>query len=572
MAFILRSLMRRCMCWGLRTGGDVSDGLLLLPLEWTEVSLLATGARELRVRASVERSGEGGALAQLQLADGGGRAVARVGGLRLREASEAQIREAARSEVQHLYRLDWRPVALSAAGPEALATAVIVGGDGGLAKRLGLDWVASVAALVARLDEGGTVPDRVVFDHLAELASRDGDFLAATHAEAERALSELQGILSDARLNETSVAWLTSGAVATGPEEGAAGLSRAPLWGLVRSARAEHPDRRLQLLDVDALPAEPALLAKLLSTAAEPELALRHGSVVAPRLVRAGSGALRTPAGAEDYRVAVTHPGRLDGVSLVAAPELSEPLAPGQVRVNVRAAGMNFRDVLIALGEIESPGIGFEFAGEVEAVGAGVTSVSVGNRVFGFGLGCFGTRAVTPAHLVAKVPAGMSFEAAATVPLAYLTALYALQELGQVKAGERVLVHAAAGGVGMAAVQLCRHFGAEVYGTASPGKWSVLEGMGLDTKHIASSRDPSFETKFLAATDGRGVDVVLNSLTGEFVDASLRLLPRGGRFLEMGVADVRAPGAIAERYRGVSYQAFVLSELMQKIPSGRRRC
>ena len=98
----------------------VSDGLVLLPFEWSEVSLLASGARELRVRASVERGGEGEALAQLQLADGSGRAVARVGGLRLREASEAQIREAARSEAQHLYRLDWRPVALSAAGPEAL--------------------------------------------------------------------------------------------------------------------------------------------------------------------------------------------------------------------------------------------------------------------------------------------------------------------------------------------------------------------------------------------------------------------------------------------------------------------
>ena len=266
----------------------VSDGSLLLPFEWSEVSLLATGARELRVRASVERGGEGEALAELQLADGSGRAVARVGGLRLREASEAQIREAARSEVQHLYRLDWRPVALSAAGPEALT--LIVGGDGQLAKRLGLDWVESVAAVVARLEEGGARPARVVFDHLAEPASSAGDFLAATHAGAERALSELQFILSDARLTETSVAWLTSGAVATGPEEGVAGLSRAPLWGLVRSARAEHPDRQLQLLDVDAAPAEAALLARLLSTAAEPELALRHGSVLAPRLVRAAAG------------------------------------------------------------------------------------------------------------------------------------------------------------------------------------------------------------------------------------------------------------------------------------------
>ena len=436
-----------------------------------------------------------------------------------------------------------------------------------MAKRLGLDWVESVAAIVARLEEGGVPPARVVFDHLAEPASSDGDFLAATHAGAEHALSELQLILSDARLTETSVAWLTSGAVATGPEEGVAGLSRAPLWGLVRSARAEHPDRELQLLDVDAAISDSALLAKLLSTAAEPELALRHGSVVAPRLVRAegGAGALRMPAGAEDSELRLLTPVEFDGVSLVAAPDLrSEPLEPGQVRVSVRAAGMNFRDVLIALGEIKSPGIGFEFAGVVEAVGADVTAVSVGNRVFGFGVGCFGTRAVTPAHLVAKIPKGMSFEAAATVPLAYLTALYALQELGQVKAGERVLVHAAAGGVGMAAVQLCRHFGAEVYGTASAGKWSVLEGMGFDARHIASSRDASFERIFLSATDGEGVDVVLNSLTGEFVDASLRLLPRGGRFLEMGVSDVRALGAIAERYQGVSYQAFVLHELMQE--------
>ena len=102
------------------------------------------------------------------------------------------------------------------------------------------------------MTQGGAVPGRVVFDHLAEPASSDGAFLAATHAGAERALSELQFILSEARLNETSVAWLTCGAVATGPEEGVAGLSRAPLWGLVRSARAEHPDRQLQLLDVDA--------------------------------------------------------------------------------------------------------------------------------------------------------------------------------------------------------------------------------------------------------------------------------------------------------------------------------
>jgi hypothetical protein len=265
----------------------LGEGAVLLPFEWSEVSLAATGARELRILASVERSGEGEALAHLQLADGQGRVVAHVGGLRLKRASEAQIRDAARSEVQHLYRLEWRAVALSDAGPDALP--LIVGGDGRLAAALGLDHAESVAAVVAQLDAGAEAPKQLVFDHLFQPT---GPVLAAAHATAERGLAELQGIFGEARLNETDVTWLTRGAVATGPDEGASGLSRAPLWGLVRSARAEHPDRRLQLvdLDLDAALADVALLGKLTSTTSEPELALRHGAVLAPRLMRAGVG------------------------------------------------------------------------------------------------------------------------------------------------------------------------------------------------------------------------------------------------------------------------------------------
>ena len=128
-------------------------------------------------------------------------------------------------------------MALSEAELEANPATLIVGGDGRLATRLRLDRVESVAALVARLEEEGTVPARVVFDHSAQAAAHNGAFLVETHAGAQRALSELQFILTDARASETSVTWLTSSAVATGPEEGVAGLSRAPLWGLVRSAR-----------------------------------------------------------------------------------------------------------------------------------------------------------------------------------------------------------------------------------------------------------------------------------------------------------------------------------------------
>ena len=339
---------------GLEQVEGVRDGSLLLPFEWSEVTVLASGARELRVRASVERSSDGEALAQLQLADGNGRAVARVGGLRLREASEAQIREASRSEAQHLYRLEWRPVALSAATADARP--LIVGGDGALAQRLGLEHVDSVAAVVARLDAGGTIPAHIVFDHLSEPG---GSLVAATHAAAAHGLVELQGILGEARLNDTAVAWLTSGAVAVGPDEGASGLSRAPLWGLVRSARAEHPDRQLQLLDVDAPAVEAALLSRLLATQTEPELALRHGAVVAPRLARAGAGA--------------GEPRRLDGGGTVLITGGAGELGRAVARHLVADHGVRHL-VLTSRRGLQTPGAS-ELVAELQELGAQTVAV-----------------------------------------------------------------------------------------------------------------------------------------------------------------------------------------------------
>src|SRR5436189_2141050 len=141
-----------------------------------------------------------------------------------------------------------------------------------------------------------------------------------------------------------------------------------------------------------------------------------------------------------------------------------------------------------------------------------------------------------------------------------MTAYYGLVDLARLQAGEKVLVHAGAGGVGMAAIQIARHLGAEVYATASPAKWDVLRDLGLDDEHIASSRDLEFRERFLAATGGEGVDVVLDALAGEFVDASLRLLPRGGRFLEMGKTDIRDAAEVTERHEKVAYQAYDLAE------------
>src|SRR5919108_1906037 len=164
-------------------------------------------------------------------------------------------------------------------------------------------------------------------------------------------------------------------------------------------------------------------------------------------------------------------------------------------------------------------------------------------------------------RLLARMPDGWSFVEAASVPAVFLTAYYALVDLAGLKAGESVLVHGAAGGVGMAALQIARHLGVEVFATAHPRKWETLAALGVDREHIASSRTADFETAFLGATAGRGVDVVLDSLAGPLVDASLRLLPRGGRFIELGMTDVRDPSGVAEDHPGVGYQAFDLREV-----------
>jgi NADPH:quinone reductase-like Zn-dependent oxidoreductase len=148
-------------------------------------------------------------------------------------------------------------------------------------------------------------------------------------------------------------------------------------------------------------------------------------------------------------------------------------------------------------------------------------------------------------RVLAVIPDDWSDETAASVPLVFLTALYAWTDLGAVRPGDRVLVHAGAGGVGMAAIQLAHWLGAEVFATASESKWDTLRDLGVADDHIASSRTLDFERMF----GGAGMDVVLNALSGEFVDASLRLLAPGGRFLEMGKTDLRDPATVDGTYR-----------------------
>ena len=372
-----------------------------------------------------------------------------------------------------------------------------------------------------------------------------------------------QAWLGEERLADTRLAIVTRGAVAVGSWERMNGLAASGVWGLVRSVQSEHPGRCL-LIDTDELEGSWEAVASILGSMPprESQLAVRAGVAHVPRLTSAGSReVLAAPAGATRWKLASAGGGTLEALALIAEDDAGdESLAPGQVRVAMRAAGLNFRDVLIALGMYPGEAtLGGEGAGVVLAIGSGVEGIAVGDRVMGVFEEAFGPVAETDWRLLAGMPEGWSFARAASVPSVFLTAYYALVHVARLERGERVLIHAAAGGVGMAAVQIARHLGAEVLATASAPKWGTLHSLGLDEEHIASSRTLEFRERFLEQTEGAGVDVVLNSLAGDFVDASLGLLVRGGRFVEMGKADIRESSEIAERHPGVSYRAFDLA-------------
>jgi NADPH:quinone reductase-like Zn-dependent oxidoreductase len=236
------------------------------------------------------------------------------------------------------------------------------------------------------------------------------------------------------------------------------------------------------------------------------------------------------------------------------------PLGPGQVRVGLRAAGVDVRNVLIMLGkDQEDPGrIGLEGAGVVLGTGSGVTGMAAGDAVMGLFAGEFATTAVTDARLLAPVPFAWSVAQAAATPVAFLTAYYALVELADLGPGRSVLIHAAATRVGMAAVRLARHLGAEVFGTASPSKRDTLRGLGLDDAHIGSSRTADLEEWLRSATGGTGVDVTVGGpLVSKFVDTSLRLTKPEGRVIQLCGAEA-GQGTDAD---DLAYQAFDLAAL-----------
>ncbi|MFF2655711.1 polyketide synthase dehydratase domain-containing protein, partial [Streptomyces sp. NPDC058045] len=432
---------------------DLREGVRL-PFIWSGVSLFAAGASAVRVQLSPQ----GTDALSLRIADLSGRPIAAVDRLLTRPAIAQHLKRAALAARQDaLFRLGWTPA--TAGEPVAeddwtlLDASSPVPGAGKLAGK-------PFAVLV--LDPTGG----------AEL--KEG-----VRTVAAQVLGAVQSWLSDDGNADSRLVLVTRNAFTALPQDAAPDPVHGALWGLVRSAQTENPDRFV-LLDVDADTDLARILPQALGTG-EPELAARAGELLTPHVAALTEGGALVPPAEPHWRVDVSAPGTLDNLALQPAPEKAAPLAPHEIRVSVRASGLNFRDVLLALDMYpERTDMGGEAAGVVTEVGTGVTSLAPGDRVTGVVPSSLGTTVITDVRAMVRVPDDMTFVQAAAIPVAYLTAYYGLVDVAGLGAGESVLVHSAAGGVGMAAVQVARWRGAEVFGTASEGKWDALRASGFD--------------------------------------------------------------------------------------------
>lgn len=398
------------------------------------------------------------------------------------------------------------------------------------------DWKTLFSALLAE-----AAPERFVYlwtlDEKTGTGTEDALMGIDSLLHLTHALEELMAV---AKLR---IDLITRGAQPAGVGMGATSVAQAPSLGIFRVILGEHPNFSCRGIDLPASAsvADRGLLwSELLHVDTEREVALRGEARYVQRITRGMPSREQALAASVPLRLESRERGLLD--SLRFTPFELPKCAAGEVLIHVKAAGMNFRDVLKALAlypaeTADARIFGDEVAGEVLALGEGVTHVALGDKVFGLAVFGLATHTLARAADIRKMPSHLSFEEAATLPVVFMTAWYALNQVARMKAGESILVHAGAGGVGMAAIQIAHHLGAEVIASAgSPAKRALLKTLGV--KHVIDSRRGDFAESVMELTHGRGVDVVLNALAAEAIPMGLSCLAESGRFLEIGKRDI----------------------------------
>ena len=375
--------------------------------------------------------------------------------------------------------------------------------------------------------------------------------------------------------------WIvTRGAQQLGSQQSEISLAQAPIWGLGRVVMQEHPELRCTLVDLSPkgpggqLDEVESLLNELGPEGdqeIEQEILLRQGSRYVHRIVRAALEETTSPDPESSFRLETTQPGLLQDLVIKRVPRQAP--GPEEIEIEVAAAGLNFKDLMISMGLLPyealeggyaGQSLGLECSGVVAAVGDGVQELQVGDEVMAVGRHCLGRYVTVPAVLAVRKPPTVSFEEAATVPVTFITAHYALHYLGRLREGERVLIHGAAGGVGLAAIQTVENARGEVFATAgSAEKRDYLRLLGV--RHVMDSRSLVFAEEVMRLTDGQGVDLVLNCLSGDFLRKSLGVLRRFGRFLDISRRDMVENSRLDMQpfLNNLSYFAIYLDQLWQ---------
>lgn len=385
---------------------------------------------------------------------------------------------------------------------------------------------------------GDAEPERIVY-----LWNLDTQLAEDNVIGADALLHLAQALEARRPTTKLRIDLVTRGTQPVGREAKPINIAQSPAIGLMRVILNEYPNYVCRGIDLPPKPSKidaDLLWNELLRADNEREVAFRGEGRYVQRLNRGRPRIERSLDPAVPLRLGSRERGQLN--TLRFAPFAQRSCGPDEVLIDVKAAGMNFRDVLkaLALYPGEAPDartFGDELGGVVVSVGLGVTHVRPGDRVFGLAMFGLATQTIARGSDVRPIPAHLSFEEAATLPVVFMTSWHALRNVARLRKGETVLIHAGAGGVGMAAIQIAHHLGAKVIASAgSPTKRALLETLGV--QYVIDSRRGDFVEAVMELTNRRGVDVVLNALAGEAIPMGLACLAEFGRFIEIGKRDI----------------------------------
>lgn len=590
------------------TAGESAGDKVYVPVGLQSLKVYRAGQSSIWAHVSFPSSltSETGSLkdtliGNIKLLDDAGSRVAEITGLQLRQISRAAILPLQESRVEDwLYEFNWQSAVKSPTGKISTRWLVFADSNGigdSLGRQLRFQGM-SVTLITRAADYQQIDPDTFRLN-----PNRKEDF--------QRFVSTLKGTLQDEHpgiihlwgmtnpfdaadqksepalreglrlacgsilhivqsLEEQSIQpaglWLvTEGVHGILPDDRSSSLVQSAMWGLARTIATEYPNWKCACIDITS-DSRDGLLDEILAQDDENQIALRGNTRYLARLDRLQAGAGKVALPGHPFELAIPTPGMLDGLTL--EPVSRRTPEANEVEIRVKASGLNFRDVLNALGMYPGAKIplGIECAGIVEAVGDGVTEFKIGDEVIGLTGAAFRSFATIPVERVFAKPVNVTLAQAVSVPTIFLTAAYGLHNLAGMKAGDRVLIHAAAGGVGLAAVQLAQRAGAEIFATAgSPEKHAYLKSLGV--KHIFDSRSLGFADEIMRVTDGKGVNIILNSLADEFIPKSLSVLADHGCFLEMGKRDDWDQTKVSQLNPTLKYHRYDLGlEMVNDMP------